>query len=681
MFRRPTAEESVAPVRGQEGGGGATESSPCVQPDSESTKVAAPTFGARDWLFIAALLAAVVVVYRPAWNGGFLWDDRAHVTPSDLQSWRGLARIWFDLGATQQYYPLVHSAFWVQHRLWGDAPLGYHLVNILLHFVVAVLATLTLRQLSIPGAYLAGAVFALHPVHVESVAWVTELKNTLSAVFYLGAAMAYLRFKRTGEARLYLAALTLFVLGLCSKTVTATLPAALLLIGWWQRGRLSWRSDVVPLVPFFVLGAGAGLFTAWVERNLVGAEGAAFDLTIVERGLIAGRATWFYLGTLVWPTKLTFIYPRWHVSQAVWWQYLYPAAALLVLAVLWIVRRRWRGPLAGALFFVGTLFPVLGFFNVYPFLFSFVADHFQYLASLGMITLAAAGIARLLERWGLWGRPFGYVLCLAGLLTLSVLTWRQSHLYADVETLYRATIRSNPECWMAYNNLAASLIARGATDEAMGLVQRALKRKPDYPEAHNNLGLVLGSRGQVDEAIAHYRKALELRPTYAEAHNNLGFALAGRGEIDQAIAHYQQALQSDSGYAGVQYNLAMALVARGDLDQAVAHLRKALELRPEYAEAHNSLGIILVNRRQLHEAGVHFQKAVELRPQYAEAHNNLGILLARSGRLDEAIAHFRKALEINPAYTEVRDNLDRALAIRRAVGAATAPFPQTLPAK
>ncbi|OLE38865.1 MAG: hypothetical protein AUG00_04170 [Candidatus Rokubacteria bacterium 13_1_20CM_2_70_7] len=627
------------------------------------------------------MLAAVVVVYRPAWNGGFLWDDRAHVTHPDLRSWHGLTRIWFDLEATQQYYPLVHTAFWVQHRLWGDTPLGYHLVNILLHFVAAVMAALTLRQLSIPGAYLVGAVFALHPVHVESVAWITELKNTVSAVFYLGAAMAYLRFNQKSETRLYLVALTLFVLALCSKTVTATLPVALLLIRWWQRGRLSWRRDVAPLVPFFVLGAGAGLFTAWVERKLIGAEGAAFDLTIVERGLIAGRATWFYLVTLFWPTNLTFIYPRWHISQAVWWQYLYPTAALLVLAVLWIVRRRWRGPLAGVLFFVGTLFPALGFFNVYPFLFSFVADHFQYLASLGMITLAGAGIARILERWRLWCRPFGYALCLAVLSTLAVLTWKQSHLYADVETLYRATIRSNPECWMAYNNLAGSLIARGATDEARGLVQRALKLKPDYPEAHNNLGLVLGSRGQVDEAIAHYEKALDLRPTYAEAHNNLGFALAGRGEIDQAIVHYQQALESDAGYAGVHYNLAMALIARGDVDQAVAHLRKALELGPEYAEAHNSLGIILVNRRRVHEAVVHFQKAVELRPQYAEAHNNLGIVLARSGHVDEAIAHFRKALEINPASTEVRNNLGMALAIRRRVDDATAPYPQTLPTK
>ncbi len=666
---------------GKGSGGGAAEGPAQAQSDLESTPVAAPPFGARDWLFTAALLIAVLVAYQPAWNGSFLWDDAAHVTPPELRSWRGLWRIWFDLGATQQYYPLLHSAFWVQHRLWGDTPLGYHLVNILLHVAVALMAGLTLRRLSIPGAYLAAAAFALHPVHVESVAWITELKNTLSAAFYLGAAMAYLRFREQGETRFYVLALGLFVLGLCSKTVTATLPAALLLIGWWQRGRLSWRRDVRPLIPFVVLGVGAGLSTAWIERKLIGAEGAAFDLTLMERGLIAGRATWFYLATLFWPRNLAFIYPRWHVSQTVWWQYLYPAAALAVLAVLWILRRRWRGPLAATLFFVGTLFPVLGFFNVYPFLFSFVADHFQYLASLGIITLAAAGAARLLKRWRSWRRRVGYAMCLAALSILAVLTWRQSHLYADVETLYRATIGRNPECWMAYNNLGGALIARGAMDEAVGLVEKSLALKPDYAEARNNLGIVLASRGHVDEAIAQYREAIELRPAYAEAHNNVGLALAGRGQIDQAIAHYQRALEIDSGYAGVHYNLAMVLAARGQVDRAVAHLRTALDLRPEYAEAHNSLGIILINLGQVDEARAHFEKAVKLRPEYAEAHNNLGIVLARSGRLDEAIAHFQKALDIQPANAEVRNNLRTALASRRRPADALARPPWSPPSR
>jgi tetratricopeptide (TPR) repeat protein len=589
---------------------------------------AAHSVGPREWLLVAAVLVAVGVAYGPAWNGGFLWDDAAHLTRPELRSWHGLWRIWFEPGATQQHYPLVHSAFWVQHRLWGDNPSGYHLVNLVLHSGAAAMVALTLRRLSVPGAVLAAAIFALHPVHVESVAWISELKNTLSAVLYLGAALAWLQFDEKRETRAYLASLALFVLGLCSKTITATLPAALLLVHWWRRGRPSWRRDVVPLIPFFVLGTAAGLFTIWVERNLVGAEGAAFDRTFIERGLVAGRAAWFYLGKLVWPAELVFIYPRWQVSQAAWWQYAYPAAALATLAVLWALRGRWPGPLTGALFFLGTLFPALGFFDVYPFLFSFVADHFQYLASLGIIALAAAGVVRLLDRLPPWRRRAGQALCLVGLLTLAVLTWNQSHLYADRETLYRATIRGNPGCWMAYNNLSGALIARGAADEAIGLARTALQLKPDYPEAHNNLALALGSRGQVDEAISHYRKALDLDPTYAEAHNNLGFALAGKGDLETAIFQYRKALESDSGHAGVHYNLAMALVARGQARAALAH----------------------------------FRRAVELQPEFVPARNNLGILLARGGRLDEAIEQFRMALETDPTSAEVRRNLDLALA-------------------
>jgi protein O-mannosyl-transferase len=640
---------------------------PPLLPDVASPSHGPALLAQRYWLFVAGLSIAVLIVYQPAWNGGFLWDDAAHVTRPDLRSWQGLWSIWSAPGTTQQYYPLTHTFFWLQHRLWGDTPLGYHLVNIGLHAVAASIAGLILCRLGIPGAYFAAAIFALHPVQVESVAWITEVKNTLSAVFYLGAAIAWLSYRDKENAGAYALAFGLFVLALCSKSVTATLPAALLVIEWWRRGRLSWRRDVLPLVPFFILGVAAGLSTAWVERGLVGAEGAEFDLSPVQRGLLAGRALWFYARTLLWPVNLVFIYPRWSVSPGTWWQYVYPAAAIAVFAIAWSRRRRSRGPLAGMLYFAGTLFPALGFFNVYPFRFSFVADHFQYLASLGLITLAAAGTVRLFQRWRLRGWPATNAICLAVLSTLAVLTWRQSHVYTDVESLYRATIEGNPESWMAHNNLAGTLIARGAVDEAAGHAEKALALKPDYAEARNNLGLVLASRGRTDEALAQYRKALELDPAYAEAHNNLGLLLARRGRIDEAFAQYRRALAIDPSLARAHYNLAEALTARGQTTEAVAHLRRALALRPEYAEAHNSLGVILAFRGKADEARDHFLKAVELKPRYADARNNLGILLARGGRLDEAIVHFRKALEDNPGSTEIRDNLRAALASRERV--------------
>jgi tetratricopeptide (TPR) repeat protein len=605
---------------------------------------------------------AVFLVYQPAWRGGFIWDDDAHVTKPELRSWHGLYRIWFELGATQQYYPLLHSAFWVEHNLWGDATLGYHLVNILLHAAAAVLVALVLRRLSVPGAYLAAALFALHPVHVESVAWITEQKNTLSAVFYLGAMLVYLRFDQARKTSLYWWALGLFVLGLMSKTTAAALPAALLVIFWWQRGRLSWHRDVRPLAPFFVLGLLAGLLTAWVERKLIGAEGAAFDLTLVERCLLAGRAIWFYLGKLFWPTDLIFIYPRWQVSQAVWWQYLFPAAALLLLAGLWALRRRWRGPLAGLLFFVGTLLPALGFCNVYPFLYSFVADHFQYLASLGVITLASAGVALLLGRWGLWRRPAGYAACLALLATLGTLTWRQSRMYSDIDMLYLTTIDRNPGCGMAYNNLGMILQSRAKIDEAMAYYQKAMKFQPNYAPAHANFGAILGARGQFDAAMACYRKALEIQPGFVVAHNNMGELLARQGRFEEAMAHYQKALEIRPDYAMAHNNLGNILAAGGRLDEATVHYRKALKLRPDYAMAHNNLGNALAHQGRFEEALTEYHKALEIQPNFVLAHDKLGDLLAARGQFPEALAHYRKAMEIEPADPMVQRSLAWLLA-------------------
>ena len=361
------------------------------------TQVAAPANRRRHTvLLFAVLLAATLAAYLPAWNGGRLWDDDQHLTAPALQSLDGLRRIWLTVDATPQYYPLVHSAFWLEHRLWGDSTLGYHLVSIALHAVAAFLAGLILRRLAVPGAWIAAAVFALHPVHVESVAWMTELKNTLSGVFFLGAALAWLRFDESRRAADHAAMTGLFVLALLSKTVTAMLPAVLLIVAWWKRGTIDLRRDAAPLAPIVALGAGAGVLTAWVERTaIIGPHAGDFAFSFVERCLIAGRAAWFYLGKLAWPVPLVFIYPRWEVSEAAWWQYLYPAALVACLATLWGLRRRSRAPLAALLAFCAALFPALGFVNVYPFRFSLVADHFQYLASLPIIALGAAGLARL----------------------------------------------------------------------------------------------------------------------------------------------------------------------------------------------------------------------------------------------------------------------------------------------
>jgi len=580
-------------------------------------------------LTAALIVCCTLLVYLPALDGGLLWDDAAHVTRPELRSLHGLWRIWSDPGATQQYYPLLHSAFWVEYKLWGDATLGYHMANLLLHAAAAILVMLIMRRLGLPGACLAALIFALHPVCVESVAWIAEQKNTLSTVFYLSAALLYLQFDQTRRRSQYFLALALFAMALATKTVTDTLPAALLVVFWWQRGRLGLKRDVAPLLPWFALGAAAGIFTAWVERTLVGAEGPDFSLTLVERFLLAGRALWFYVGKLVGPANLMFFYPRWQVDSAEWWQYLFPLAALAALAGLCLLARKHRGPLAGALIFAGTLFPALGFFNVYPFVYSYVADHFQYIASLGIIVPVAAGLASAVtaatRRWA--------VAAACGVLVvLGVLTWQQCGMYSDMETLFQETLERNPTCWIAHYNLGV-LIAGvpGRLPEAIQHYREAARLKPDYAMAHYNLGLALAQTPDgLPEAIEEYRAALRANPNSAMAHNNLGLALSKiPGRLPEAIEEYGAALRSDQ----------------------------------DLAEAHNNLGIALLNTPgRLSEAIPHFQAALRSKPESAEIHNNLGGAFSlEPGRLREAIEEYRTALRLQPDYPDARYNLEVAL--------------------
>jgi hypothetical protein len=290
------------------------------RPQGAALSAAVRNLIATDLAGWAAIFLAVLISYTPAIHGTRLWDDAAHITRPDLQSVHGLWRIWFQLGATQQYYPLLHSAFWFEHRLWGDALIGYHLVNIALHALSACLVVAIVRRLELPGAWLSGFLFALHPVCTEVVAWISEQKSTLSTAFYLAAGLIYLSFDRTRRTGSYWSALLLFVLALLSKSVTATLPAAILLILWFLRGGLSWKCDALPLLPWVAIGAASGLFTAYVENAYIGAHGAAFSLTTGQRLLLAGRAAWFYFLKLVFPSDLIFVYPRWTISPSVWWQ-------------------------------------------------------------------------------------------------------------------------------------------------------------------------------------------------------------------------------------------------------------------------------------------------------------------------------------------------------------------------
>ncbi len=571
-----------------------------------------------EWCRGAGLFGVTLLAYLPALSAGFIWNDSDYVTAPPLQSFAGFWRIWFELGATEQYYPLLHSAFWLEHRWWGDAPFGYHLLNVLLHSGAAVVLAAVLRRLAVPGAWLAAFGFALHPVAVESVAWVSEQKNTLSLLFYLGAAWFFLRFDAERRARDYVAATLLFGCALLTKSVTATLPAALLVVAWWRRGRIEWRRDVRPLLPWLGLGAAMGLVSAWVERVYIGAHGAEFELDFLQRTLLAGRGAWFYAGKLLWPAELIFIYPRWTLAAAEAWQWIFPAGVVLLLGLLWRLRTWSRAPLAAALFFGGSLVPTLGFFNVYAFVFSFVADHWQYLPAIGPVALAAAGLMLGLQRVGASaGLRCGLPVVVVA--ALGVLTFQQCRDYADLRTFYAATLARNPAAWMAHHNLGNLLREAGELPAARAHFEAALRVRPDLFKAHNNLGSVLRDLKDLPAARAHYEQALAIKPDYHEAHNNLGSLLR----------------------------------EQRDLPAALGHLFTAVRLEPTSGDARNNLGMALRDAGRPREALVQFERVVREQPAMAAARLNLALTLSLLGRMPEAMAHYREARRLNPALPEL----------------------------
>jgi tetratricopeptide (TPR) repeat protein len=653
--------------------------------DSVLQTQAEPSRTSRRWLrdgFAALfLIAATLITYWPAVHGTFIWDDTDHISNNmALRSPHGLWEIWFKPGATCQYYPMTFSGFWVGYQLWGLNPLGYHLLNVLLHGVVAVLLWQVLARLKVRGAWLAGAIFALHPVSVMTGAWMTELKNTLSAALALGAAWAYLRFaglgvyeaatapasdlvrsssvttpcrtgvRRTGSGTVwlfYVLSLVLFQLALFAKTAVSFLPVSLLLATWWRRERLKW-CDVWPLIPMLGLIAVMSRLTLHVER-LYGALGQEFNLRFLERVLISGRSFWFYLGKLLFPHQLTFIYERWQVDPGIWWQYLFPLAAAGVLVWLWLSRRRLGKGLFVALmhFYVCTSLLIL-LTVIYMTRYTFVSDHWQYFGCMSIMALVAAGITGALERFEK-GRPFlKPAVCGMLLVALGVLSWRQCRMYTGLETLWRTTLARNPRAFLAQNNLGELLAQKGQMDEAVDHFQKALQIQPGFAEAHYNLGNALVKEGQLDNAIIQFQKTLEIEPDNAEAHNNLGWVLLQKKRLDEAIFHFQTALKFQPAFADAHQNLGNCFSQMGRLDEAIAHYQKALDIQPDNVKVQNNLGWVLLQKGRVDEAISHFQTALKIQPGFAMTHNNLAIALLRTGQVRDAIAQYQSSLKLQP---------------------------------
>src|SRR4029078_348545 len=551
----------------------------------------------RALIFAVVLAAVPILAYRPAWHGGFLWDDDDYIINNELLTApHGWQRIWFSLDSPSQYFPLTYSTFRAEHALWGLNTTGYHWVNLLLHVANALLVWAVLTRLRIPGAWLAAAIFALHPVQVESVAWITERKNVLMGFFFLLTLLAWSAFvdERTRRAWIfYSLALIFYALALSAKATACTLPAALFLILCLQQKPITMRR-LLEIVPFVMLGVGIGLLAVWWERYHQGTNREVFTfLSPIERILVASRAVWFYLSKIFWPSNLTFIYPRWNISPADLIDYIWLLAGIAACAAIYFVRRYFgRSVEVAAAFFVATLTPVLGFIMLFTFRYTFVADHYQYLACIGPIAFASAGIVSFSEKFTQYRViiPSAALLVVAGLATL---TWRQGATYADIETLWRPTLARNPESWMAHTNIGLVLFQKGQIDDAIAHYRSALQIQPDWWDAENNLGTALSAKGEVDEAISHSEKAVGMRPTDPDAQISLANLLFQKGRIDEAIAHYQKAITARPDDFLARYGLGHALLEKGELDSAIQACRSALLLRPLDADCHTTLAIAL----------------------------------------------------------------------------------------
>ena len=449
---------------------------------------------------------------------------------------------------------------------------------------------------------------------------------------------------------------------------------------YWLEGRWHWRR-VWNLLPFVLLAAASAWLAAWTQ-GLDIAGRADWQRGWPERLAVAGRIIWFYLGKLAWPHPLIFIYPRWKIDTSNPISYVPLLAVIVTFAVLWHWRRGWaRETWFAFTYFIVALLPVLDLVNHYFVRYSFVGDHFQYLASMGILALAGGAAARLLARFGLWRRWSGDGLCLLLLLALAGLTWQQSRMYENDDKLYRATLARNPTCWLAHNNLGKMLVERGEVDEAIDHYQQAMEAEPRVAEPPNNLGLALLKKGRTEEAIDQYHRAIELDPQYAVAYHNLGLLLAQLGQSDAALLQFQKTLDVDPDYAEAHMNIGLILAARGQLDDAIDRYRKALEIRPDLAMARINLGVALDRQGKIDDAIAQYRKVVEMAPTFAEAHFKLAFDLVGRGQVNEAMAHFRKAAELKPDYAEAHYSLGVMLAGRGQIEAAAAEYRKALAIK
>lgn len=549
----------------------------------------------RLLLQTVVLVLLGTVAYLPAMRGGFIWDDvTIYILDNHLLAeWDGWYTPWVTT-LTADYYPLAYSTFWVDWQLWGEDTLGYHVENLLLHLGTAGAIWWTLRLLNVPASWLAALIFTVHPVNVETVAWISQRKSLLAALFGFVALGAFIQFKRSSRKRWYVLALFAFLLSLAGKPSLITLPVVLLLLAWWQRGRIA-RSDVLWAAPFFLLSAAFGVIGVWFQSQQVLMDTVVREQNLAARLVTATWCVWFYLGKALLPWNLSFVYPRWEMNMASPLTYL-PAVALAVLVgvLLW-KRNSWGRTFLFALgFYLITLLPALGLVDVYFWRYSYVADHYQYQSIIAVIALVCGGMARMISRKNIPRRNVWPAAAAVGVVAvLCVLTWRQATAYASEETLWRDTLAKNPQAWMAHNNLANLLL----------------------------------QRGDFGEAAEHYQAALEIDPTAIEPLLSLARMQAQQGEHDQAIELLLMSQSKLADTGDVRLALAEVLADAGRMEEAKKYCEEAIRTLPNAARAHVVMANILADEGDLNGAKQHFLKSLSLDPGQAAAHQGLRNLM------------------------------------------------------
>ena len=618
-----------------------------------------------DFLLLGVLAAMMAVAYWPALFAVFFWDDSTFITESaQMLGLSGLADIWFNPAGNEEthYWPLVYTSFWLEHKLWGFDPFGYHLVNLLLHGANTLLLWRLLVRMAVPGAWLAAALFALHPVHVEAVAWAIARKDLLASFFYLLAGACWLRYREAPRAGIYLALLAAFAAGMLSKSLTITLPAMLLVWVWWQHGRIG-RQDLLQVAPVFLVGMAIAAFSLYwfISRTFI-----EYEYSLPARFIIASKALWFYAGKILWPYPLSLLYPHWDVEPTRLLNWLALPAALAVAISLWLAQRRiGRGPLAAALFFAITLSPVLGFANNSFIKFSFVADRYQYLASAGLITLlaAAAFVAyrRLAGAWAGYAAQALAALLLAG---CGLLTFQRAQLFQDEVTLYRNAVATKPGTHDAWFMLGNSLHERELREEAADAYRAAVELKPDHLGTYANLGSVLMDLERFQEAKEVLRLAklhipedldavkdpYRTKRTVAGIHINFGRLLQELEQLPEAEASFIRALNIDAESQLALQNLVEVLRQQGRPEKAYEWLQQAADILPEPpVEVYLLLAEVARELGYLDAAQAYSRQALASRTQAPTDLGQQAAILYNAGQYEEALSYYQQALAEQPS--------------------------------